>query len=128
MSKLEKDVSKEVKIALDALEASGAVLWWERLNSGKVRTEYGSWIQMCRMGTADYIAILPVHLGVMVYFMELKSDTGEQTIQQKEFQKKVESWGGIYEVIKDVQQVRITVERVTNFYKKKISEINLDLS
>lgn len=123
MGKLEKDVSKEVKIALDALEASGACLWWERLNSGKIRTEYGSWLQLCRNGTADFIAVLPVKNGVIVYFMETKSDNGRQTPQQKEFEAKVTSWGAIYDVVKDVKQVRTTVEQITGFYKNKLDGI-----
>ena len=124
MGKLEKSVSKEVKLALDALERSGAVLWWERLNSGKVETVHGGWMQLCRQGTADFIAILPVVDGVMVYFIETKSDTGKQTPQQVSFQKSVESWGGIYEVVTDVKQVRYTVEKITNFYADKLNNIN----
>ena len=123
MSKLEKSVSKDVKNALSALESDGAVLWHERLNSGKVRTEYGSWLQLCRKGTADFIAILPVKYGVMVYFIETKADGGRQTIEQKIFQNTVENWGAIYEVVTDVKQVKTTVENITGFYKQKINEI-----
>lgn len=125
MAKLEKDVSKEVKIALDALEASGAVLWWERLQSGKVRTEYGSYLQLCRNGTADFIALLPVEGGILPYFIETKSDKGRQTPAQLQFEEKVEACGCLYELIRDVKDMRVTVERITQFNKRKLESIEL---
>lgn len=124
MSKLEKSVSSDVKNTLSALELAGAVLWWERLNVGKVKTQFGSWIHLCREGTADFLAILPVTNGVMVYFIECKSDTGIQKPKQSDFQKKAESWGAIYEIVTDVKQVKTTVENITGFFKQKINEIN----
>lgn len=124
MSKLEKSVSASVKRYLERLEFDGCVLWWERLNSGKIRTEYGSWLQLCRPGTPDFIAVLKDR---KVYFIETKSDSGRQTVQQKAFQASVSSWA-IYEVVRDAKQVLITVELTTNFYKNKINEIDLDYS
>ena len=124
MSKLEKQISKEVKIALDALEASGAVLWWERLNSGKVRTEYGGWLQLCKNGTSDFIALLPVEGGILPYFIETKSDKGRQTPAQLQFEEKVEACGCLYELIRDVKDMRVTIESVTNFQKNKLNSID----
>lgn len=121
--KLESQISKNVKNTLLACELAGSVLWFERLNAGKVRTEFGSWIQLCRQGTADFIAILPIENGTIVYFMEIKSHTGEQKENQKEFQKQVEEWGAIYEIVRDASQVRYTVEKVTNFERNKLNSI-----
>lgn len=123
MSKLEKQISKDVKNALSALESDGAVLWHERLNSGKVRTEYGSWLQLCRKGTADFIALLPIENGILPYFIETKSDKGCQSLAQIEFQKKIESVGCFYEVVHDTKQVKLTIERITNFYSRKLKDI-----
>lgn len=119
----ESVVSKNVKTTLSALEADGACLWWERLNSGKVPTAFGTYLHLCRPGTADFIAILPVDYGLMIYFIETKADNGKQSLKQKEFQKEVESWGAIYELITDASQVRSTVEKITGFYQRKIDEI-----
>lgn len=122
----EKEVSKSVKLALADLESAGAVCWFERLNAGKVRTEYGSWLHLCRPGTADFIAILPVTDGVIVYFIECKSDTGVKKPLQNKFKLNVESWGALYEIVTDVKQVRITVEKVTEFYKNKLNNIEFN--
>lgn len=125
MSKLEKEISKDVRIALANLQTVGAVHWYTRLNSGTVKTNWGSWVKLCEPGTADYIAILCTG---QVYFIETKSNTGQQTPQQIEFQKSVEKWGAIYEVVRDVEQVRTTVESITKFYQNKIDNITLDIN
>lgn len=73
----EKQVSKQVKNVLERLEYSGDLQWYERLNSGKVRTEYGSWLQLCRAGTADYIAIcINKQKSISVIFIECKNSSG----------------------------------------------------
>lgn len=124
--KLEKDTMKEIRIALTALEAEGAVLWWERLNSGKVETVHGGYIQLCRQGTPDFIASLKSRWGLVVYFIEAKSDTGKQKAPQMLFQQKCAGWA-LYELVTDVKQVRSTVEKITEFYKNKLAKINIDL-
>ncbi len=127
MGRLEKSVSKDVRTVLTNLELAGAVLWWERLNSGKVKSNYGHYIQLCRQNTPDYVAVLPVGQGVMIYFIETKSDSGKQTAGQIAFQKQVESWGGIYQVVREAGEVKTTVESITNFWQEKISNITLDI-
>ena len=124
MPKLEKDVMKEARIALDNLERCGAILFYERLNSGKIRTEYGSWIQMCRPNTPDWIVIMMSKYGLVVYFPECKGGNGRQSEGQKQFQKNVEGWS-IYELVTDVQQIKTTVENVTGFYANKLKSIDL---
>ena len=109
----------ETRLTLDRLESAGAVLWYERLNSGKVRTEYNSYIQMCRIGTPDFIAILK---GGYIYFIEAKSDTGSQSTAQLNFQRNVEKWA-TYEIVRDVKQIKNTVEKLTGFYGNKLKEI-----
>ena len=124
MSKLEKQVMREIRIALETLEAEGAIHWFERLNSGKVKTEYGGYVQLCRQGTPDFIVVMPSKYGLVLYFIEAKSDTGKQSIQQVLFADKCKGWA-IYEVVIDVKQVKATVERVTGFYAQKLRGIEL---
>lgn len=125
MSKLEKDISKEVKIALSSLEEEGAVLWYTRLNSGKAQTVHGTWLQLCKNGTADFIALLPIEGGILPYFIETKSDKGRQTPAQLQFQEKVEACGCLYELIRDVKDMRITVEKITSFHKNKLASVEM---
>lgn len=123
MGSLEKSVMHDTRIALESLERAGSVLWWDRLNAGKVETVHGGWMQLCRPGTPDFIAILPIATGTMVYFIECKSTTGKQKIQQNIFQDNVKTWA-IYEVVRDVAQVKKTIENVTGFFNKKLKDIN----
>lgn len=120
--KLERDLMKEVKNALENLENSGAILWQTRLNSGKIRTEWGTWIQLCEPGTPDFIVALRSRWGLVVYFIEAKSDTGKQKAPQTLFQQKCAGWA-LYELVTDVKQVRATVEKITEFYKDKLASI-----
>lgn len=62
----------------------------------------------------------------MVYFIECKSDTGRHETPQKVFQKSVESWGAIYEVVRDVKQVKTTVENITNHGKNGVKNIEFN--
>ena len=124
MSKLEKSVTADIRRVLEHLESVGCILWHERLNSGKVRTEYGGYVQLCRMGTPDYIVALRTTMGLLILFIEAKSDTGKQSIQQVEFQRKHQTWA-IYMVAKDVLSVKNKIESLTNFYRDKLASIDL---
>lgn len=124
MPKLEKQVMKSIRIALETLEAEGAIHWYERLNSGKVKTEYGGYVQLCRQGTPDFIVAMPSKYGLVLYFIEAKSDTGKQSLQQVAFADKCKGWA-IYEVVTDVKQVKATCERVTGFYGQRLRDIEL---
>ena len=90
-------------------------LMFRRLNSGGAYLPNGKGgfykIQLCEKGTADYEVqywghqifegrhyILP-----FTAFLELKSPTGKQSKEQKEFQKLVESFGCEYLIVRDVE-------------------------
>lgn len=47
-------------------------------------------------GVSDLIVVLPNH----ILFIEMKSKTGRQSIDQKQFQKKVESLGFEYYIVR----------------------------
>lgn len=123
MPKLEKEAMKDIRIALANLETAGAVLWWERLNSGKVRTEYGGYVQLCRNGTPDFIVALKTSMGLLILFIEAKSDTGKLSIQQNDFKEKTKFWA-IYLLVRDVKQVKEKIEELTSFYKNKLKMID----
>lgn len=50
-------IKNDVFRSLYALEVTGTVTWFERLNSGRVKSEWGSWIQLCRKGTFDFFVL-----------------------------------------------------------------------
>lgn len=75
--KKEKDFNTDLREQLELMEWNKTIEWFERLNSGKVRTLYGTWIQLCRPFTPDWIVLYHdrnKHLAVL--FIEGKSDTG----------------------------------------------------
>ena len=122
MPRLEKDVKSSVLSVLDNLQRAGAVVWHLRINSGKVQTKYGSWIQMAPLGTPDIMAVLS---NGKIYFIETKSDTGKQSLPQKQFQENCKDWA-TYEIVTSSDQVYKTVERLTGHYEKILDGITLD--
>ena len=82
----ESEVSTQVKKILARLESSHDIHWWERLNSGRVKTEYGSWLQLCRPGTPDFIMVCKnKQTTISIIFIECKSDTGKMSPEQHDF-------------------------------------------
>lgn len=85
----ESEVSRKVRKTLESLENTGDILWFSRLNSGKVRTEYGSWIKLCNKGTPDYIAIVVnKNRNISLLWIECKSSEGKLRPDQIEFKDK----------------------------------------
>lgn len=87
--KLEKDLQKSIQQRLEIYQLTGEVVWWGRLNSLKVKTLMGSWIQGCPKGTPDIIALIRnKQQGLTALFLELKSESGQMTTEQREFWSK----------------------------------------
>lgn len=92
---LEKDIMKYVGQRLRLYQMTGEVIWFTRLNSGKVRVN-GYYIQLCDPGTPDYVcAIRNRKLGISLLFFECKSDTGKLSKDQENFRD-------TYSQVKDV--------------------------
>ncbi len=104
----EAELKSAVDDYLNILQNQGKVLFL-RLNSGdfiEVRGETRRRVRGCPKGTADYIVIMPNR----VIFLELKSDVGKQSKEQKEFQGKVEEQGALYYVVRSVDEVMEVIE------------------
>lgn len=84
-----------------------SVLWHTRLNSGIIQTIYGSWVKLAKKGTPDYIALVVSSRGIAhVLFIELKSNAGKQSLEQKWFEQSVAGPANVhYIVAKDVLTV-----------------------
>jgi len=76
MSTPEDKVKQEVIKTLSAFETTGDILWWSRLQSGKVQDRNScGWIQLCQKGTPDFISIFQTFdRRLIVLFIECKRD------------------------------------------------------
>jgi len=103
----EKDVLSGVRERLKIYEFHKVVLWHERMNSGKVKTEFGTWVQMAVKGTPDVVAVVRNKQGgISLLFFELKSDTGTLRPEQKEFRDRFIGCKDVmYAVITDPNQI-----------------------
>ena len=83
----EDEVKKEIRKILERLESSGDCIWFDRLQSGMVKTQDGSYVRMCRNGTSDFICIvLNKQKTLSVIFIEAKrSDGGTWSDAQRKF-------------------------------------------
>lgn len=125
MSKLEKDVKEEVNKALQGLEQSGKLLWYSRMQAGKVNVGY-QWIHLGRNGNPDYIAFFKHKNIVYVYLIELKRESGgEWRGEQRECCSKFSGIENcIYEVVTDYKQLYRTIEGITKEDQNILDSIN----
>lgn len=69
---LEAKVLKLVLNKLKSYELFGDIIWYSRLNSGKINVGR-SWVQLCKPGTPDIISVIDCGNGkIAVLFIECK--------------------------------------------------------
>ena len=109
----ESEVMKRVKSLLDLLEYQKVIIWYERLNSGKVQVGY-SWIQMARKGTSDWIIVLRnKEKSLSVLFVECKSDVGTLRPEQKKFRDGFDGIKDIYYfIIRDSKELGMLIRQI----------------
>lgn len=96
----EQDLSRLIQADLKLLEFHKRIVFWDRVNCGKVQTAMGYWIKLCRTGTADLFFMMPGRLNI---YIETKAKTG-QSKEQKEFQEKVERAGHKYHIVGSIDK------------------------
>ena len=123
----EKYLMKKVKERLTHWESLGIVLHWDRLNSGKIKTAYNYFIQLCKPGTADFIVFVAKDGLCWVLFFETKNSTdGLARDTQIEFSMLWSSVHNIvYEFITSPDQVDAAIEKITGHYTDKINSMEL---
>jgi len=89
--KLEKDLLKQLTRRLSLYTMTGEISWFGRLNSLKVKTIMGTWIQGCPKGTPDILAFVNTNDGMTALFIECKSKSGTLRPEQLAFMKKYQS-------------------------------------
>jgi len=57
MTTPESVVKKEVEKSLACLQQAGDIIYCQRVNTGKIKTEWGSWVQLAETGHWDWIAL-----------------------------------------------------------------------
>lgn len=87
------------KACLDLLAAEG--IWFRRHNTGAVKAGT-RFFRFGKVGDGDVFFTI----GGRLHWLELKSDSGKQTAEQKLFQSEVEAQGHIYLLIRDVDELR----------------------
>lgn len=89
MVKLERDLSKQICELLEVYKLTGECEWWIRLNSGHVKTYYGSYIKLAAKGTPDFLALMRNRENsITALFIEAKSNKGKLRKEQVEFNNK----------------------------------------
>ncbi len=100
---------------LQSWQARGLVIYYTRVNSGKVKTEWGTWLQLAEKGTPDIFAFLNVNGSVHVYFIECKRPNGGiWGYEQQEFKFKFRDVKNVtYDLVDDYRQIARTILKLT---------------
>jgi len=108
----ERDLMRTVDEYLRYQQNMGK-LWFTRLNSGNILAKKGDKfynVKLCDEGTADF-EVVKGNIDTMirprcrVIFLELKSETGKQSLEQGAFQKIVENQGASYFIIRSIEDL-----------------------
>jgi hypothetical protein len=98
----EAGLSRAVRDLLALLARRHPLLYW-RANSGTIFTE-GRAIRGAPAGTPDYVLILPP--AGRAVGVELKAARGRQTAAQRQWQAAAAAAGGLYWLVRDVNDLR----------------------
>lgn len=88
-----------------------------RVGSGAIKTQWGGYFKTGKRGCPDIICC---YRGFFVG-VEVKSETGRQSQEQKDTEKHIKSIGGYYFVARSVDDVKINMENIDkqiDFYKE----------
>ena len=110
----EAEISKQVKKRLDYYQYFGEILWYTLLQSLKIQ-HHGHWIQGCKPGTPDYIAIVRnKQLTLSVIFIEVKSEKGQLRPEQKAFAQLYKDVKNVHVfTVRDSEQINEIIETIS---------------
>jgi len=95
---------KEKRIQNDILRAFGTRRWMRLWRANVLAARMGNrFVRAGVRGQADLTGILPDGRRVEI---EVKSSTGRQTKEQRNFQRMIERFGGVYVLARSVEDVR----------------------
>jgi hypothetical protein len=100
----ETDLSRAIQ---KELERAGH--WVHRLQSGKVQTKHGSWLQLCKAGTPD---IMVIKAGPEFVFLEIKTPAGTVSEDQEAWHERARELGVKVVVVRSVSEALEAVGKV----------------
>lgn len=117
---------------LKKLEIMGWVRHFERMNVGLSINMAGYFQRQGKAGTSDLIVFISCDDICHTLFLEVKSETGIQSLVQKEFENK---WMGLsnvtYALIRDHKEIKLLVENIrrksTTYGKLEEFELPMEL-
>lgn len=123
--KFEKDLNIIIKNRLSIYEMVGNIIWFSRLNSGLIKTYFGSHIKLCNEGTWDWVvAFRNRNDGVSLLFIEGKSDTGKLRKDQDIFKVKYSKKDVYFLIVIDPKELDKFIDK---YSKDFIDELPKDL-
>lgn len=111
--KLEKDLIKQIKNRLDLYRLTGEVEFYIRINSGSVKTYFGSYVKLAAKGTPDFLALVRGREDkILALFLEAKSDTGKLRKEQEQFKQKYAYKEGFWFMeLRDIKELDFWIEK-----------------
>ena len=117
---------KQIDQRLGIYQLSGAVIWYTRLNAGRIKSYYGTYLRLAPKGTPDYIALIRSRQDNLVaLFIEAKSDTGKVRDDQKIFISKYGTKEGIFVIV--LKDIRDLDKWITKYAKNFVDSLPNDL-
>lgn len=121
----EADVAKGVRSRLELWRIRNIVSRYERIQCGKIKTIYGSWIKLCDEGFPDYMVFIPLGKMLHLAFFETKKPVGGTiSYSQMLFAKTHGEYiNTSWDLITDPNQVDIRIEKLTGYTQKALDGI-----
>lgn len=112
--KLERDLMKQIEIALVTSKLTGEIVYYSRVNSGNIKTYYGSYVKLADKGHPDYVVVIrDKSNGLSLLFVEAKSETGKLSPDQIKFRDKyVDAPNIYYHVCRDIKQLNKLISSI----------------
>lgn len=98
--KAESEAKLQAKV-IRYLESRGLDV--ERLNTGHIKTEHGSWVRLCKAGTPDVLTLIPP-MG-RAWYIETKRIDGKERETQLKRHAALRAQGAIVDVVRSVDEV-----------------------
>ena len=105
----EKEIQTAIEQYLRLLEQRKLLIYVKN-NSGALQTGHGSFLRFGKAGSPDFLLFLP---GGKTIHLEVKTDQGQQTESQKQYQQRIEDLGHQYQVVRSVRELASFVESLT---------------
>jgi len=101
----EIEIQRTILEYLQLMENKGKCYCF-RAGSGAIKTERGGWFKTGKKGCPDIVCLI----NTMFVGLEIKAPKGKQSDEQKITQKKIEKLGGVYQVVRSLEDAQKVFE------------------